>query len=199
LTGFLCIGCNNGTSVLNLKPLSKKQIAKIYNSYLASEFKKKSNLIDKPFIDIDEENICIKEASNFKNLYCVGSFAHDRGCMGDLIIAGNIITSWKNIMPDVLNVFGWKKEENRLALSLNWVENDVLCWERVIHEKENDIGTDYNQPISEKQGNDYRVVLWLAAPAGMRKGKQFERLEIIIDNNGNLKSKKILEKKSIDF
>lgn len=175
---------------MKLVQMEKPAIIKLYEKYSGKK-------ISEP------DDFCIEEAQHLKGVYCVGFFAHDRGCMGSEIVVGNSIGTWKELMPKALNLLGWQEASKQQQLVLNWVKDVVLAWEYPMESGNDDFGRadtpEFRAPIAEKIEKGWKISLWVKEPAGMLPQSDYYFFVVEIGKDGTLLSSELGEKFTVQY
>ncbi len=146
-----------------------------------------------------KNDVCVVIDSEFKHFASIGTFASDRGCMGEECYFGGNYGSLSELTPKALEHYGWGDKSKRKELARKWTTEIVYVWESALTSKPSRgfSESEYFDPqVSEKDGSIH-VKLWIREPAGMLNQSDYRLAEVIYSSKGEISSIKNLRNKTV--
>lgn len=131
---------------------------------------------------------CITRVPLFPGVVMVGDFAYDRGCMGEEWVVDCKLASPAPTSADLLARAGWANAsgEQRIEIASEYLRefglgnNGSISWDP----------TKPEWTVLPDQGVE--GVMWVAAPSGMRRGREMDKLRFTFAPDGSLQ-REVLE------
>ncbi|HVI04383.1 MAG TPA: hypothetical protein VM869_37105, partial [Enhygromyxa sp.] len=132
---------------------------------------------------LPDERACVTRVPLFPGVIMLGEFAYDRGCMGaDFVIDCKLVSAAPS-SADLLARAGWANanDEHRIELAQEYVREFALA-------NDGNVTNDPDDP-QWKALDDGGVegVVWVAEPAGMRRGVDKDKIRFTFAADGSLK------------
>lgn len=130
-----------------------------------------------------ESDGCVRHSTTFKELVWVGSFANDRGCMGEGVIA-SCVWNATGYAAKAMARAGWVKAPlaAKRALALAWLRE----LENMNLYDGGDAPKKVTAPKAELRGEGLVVTAWVQAPPGMLPQREFYELKIEFAADGSI-------------
>ena len=140
---------------------------------------------------LEAKSVCIERLKESEKVIVIGFFAYDRGCRldGAFIDSRYFESTDAALSKNALAAFGWEKapKREREILALYWVEKGLLVFFTILYTKDKDMGErEFHPPQAMTAENgEIKVKLWVQLPSGMRRGKEFKRVEYRFSKDGS--------------
>ena len=140
---------------------------------------------------LSAKSVCIERLKESEKVIVIGFFAYDRGCRldGAFVDSRYFESTDAALSKNALAAFGWEKapKREREMLALYWVEKGLLAFFTVLYTKDKDMGErEFHPPQAMTAENgEIKVKLWIQLPSGMRRGKEFKRVEYRFSKDGS--------------
>jgi antitoxin component YwqK of YwqJK toxin-antitoxin module len=137
---------------------------------------------------LPDERACVTRVPLFPGVVMVGDFAYDRGCMGSEWIVDCKLASPAPSAADLLARAGWAHAngEQRITIASEYLREFGLG-------NNGSISSSPDKPewtVRPDQGIE--AVLWVAAPSGMRRGTEMDKIRFTFAADGSLQ-REVLE------
>ena len=135
--------------------------------------------------------VCIERLKESVSLIIIGFFAYDRGCRldGAFVDSRYFEETDTALSKNALAAFGWQKapKREREMLASYWVQKGLLAFYTVLQTKDKDLNDNaFHPPKAETAENgEITVTLWIQLPSGMRRGKEFKRVQYRFSKYGS--------------
>jgi antitoxin component YwqK of YwqJK toxin-antitoxin module len=137
---------------------------------------------------LPNDHACVTRTPLFPGVVMVGDFAYDRGCMGTEWVVDCKLASPAPTAADLLARAGWAHAtgEQRITIASEYLRelglgnNGSISWSP----------TEPEWTVRPDQGIE--GVLWVAAPAGMRRGSELDKIRFTFAPDGSLQ-REVLE------
>ena len=141
---------------------------------------------------LEARDVCIERLKESAEVIVIGFFAYDRGCRlnGAFVRSRYYEEKDADLSQNALATLGWEKapKREREMLASYWVQKGLLAFFTPVQTKDKDLDAkDFHPPraITEQNG-EVVVTLWIELPAGMRREKEFKRVEYKFAKEGAL-------------
>ncbi|MCB0479099.1 MAG: hypothetical protein KDC84_13100 [Crocinitomicaceae bacterium] len=186
LLNIFLISCAVNLDGGKIEELNEEQVQKEYCKKKGIDFEK------------NKRYICVNVSSTFKHVAAVGSFASDRGCMGESYYFAGDFISLKELTPRALEYYGWKEASKREDLALKWVTKVVTVWESEVNSMPEGFSeSSFFKPTVWTENNQVKVKLWIQEPAGMLNQSDYYAAEYTFSESGEIVDVKKLGSKTI--
>jgi hypothetical protein len=142
----------------------------------------------------DPHDFCMDSSRTFNDLYILGAFANDAGCMREGLMYCDTVGRDTSLQAKILRDHGWEVDSNRAALALAWVQEVQLCWSTPITSYHEDFGhktnPNYDLPKAVLTNQGIKVAIWVRQPAGMLPQNIYYKLEVLFGDDGHIVSRK---------
>ncbi len=142
----------------------------------------------------DPHDFCMDSSGTFTDLFVLGAFANDAGCMREGLMYRDTVGRDTSLQSKVLRDHGWGVDSNRAGLALAWVQEVQLCWSTPITAYHDDFGyktnPNYDLPKAMLTSQGVKVAIWVRQPAGMLPQNIYYKLEVLFGDDGNIVSSK---------
>jgi antitoxin component YwqK of YwqJK toxin-antitoxin module len=137
---------------------------------------------------LPDEHACVTRTPLFPGVVLVGDFAYDRGCMGTEWVIDCKLASPAPTAADLLARAGWARAtgELRITIATEYLRELGLG-------NDGSISSNPTKPewtVRPDQGIE--GVMWVAAPAGMRRGVEMDKIRFTFAPDGSLQ-REVLE------
>jgi antitoxin component YwqK of YwqJK toxin-antitoxin module len=137
---------------------------------------------------LPDEHGCVSRMPLFPGVVMVGDFAYDRGCMGAEWVVDCKLASPAPTAADLLARAGWARAsaEQRITIASEYLRDFGLG-------NNGSISSDPTKPewtVRPDQGLE--GVMWVAAPSGMRRGSEKDKIRFTFAPDGSLQ-REVLE------
>ncbi len=148
---------------------------------------------------LNARSVCIERLKETESVIVIGFFRYDQGCHfdGAFIDSKYFESTDMALSKNALAAFGWQKapKREREMLASYWVQKGLLAFFTVLYTKDKDMGErEFHPPQAMTAENgEIKVKLWVQLPSGMRRGKEFKRVEYKFSKDGSLTGNSTLE------
>jgi antitoxin component YwqK of YwqJK toxin-antitoxin module len=140
---------------------------------------------------LSREHACVTRVSLFPGVILLGDFAYDRGCMGTQWVVDCKLVEPGPSVAELLARAGWSRAtpEQRIEIAKEYVRELGLAYS-------GSISSTPDEPTWTKlEDGGVEGVLWIAAPSGMRPGRDIHRARFSFAADGTL-TRSTLEQRS---
>jgi len=141
---------------------------------------------------LDGKSVCIERLKESEKVIVIGFFRNDYGCHFDGVFVDSRYFERADtaLSKKALAAFGWEKapKREREILASYWVQKGLLAFFTVLQTKDKDLNDNEFHPpraVAAENG-EIKVTLWIQMPSGMRRGKEFKRVEYKFAKDGSL-------------
>jgi antitoxin component YwqK of YwqJK toxin-antitoxin module len=137
---------------------------------------------------LPDERACLNRMALFPGVVLLGAFAYDRGCMGAEWVVDCKLTSPAPTAAELLARAGWARAsaEQRIEIASEYLREFGLAYS-------GSISSDPDEPVWTVQPDQgIEGVMWVAAPSGMRRGRETDKIRFRFAPDGSLQ-REVLE------
>ncbi len=156
--------------------------------------------------DLDARDVCINTDDDFPGVAIVGLFAHDRGCMLDLVYVDGDWLSDEAAAAPVLASRGWDDADaaTRAALVLEWIDFGPYGFVTVRSSGGEDFEVDgapaFVPPTAEVQPNgDVVATFWYQEEAGMLPETNYRLIRMTFNDDGRFVGIAVLDDHTVQY
>lgn len=161
--------------------------------------------LDHTGMDMNPGDVCVLTDPDFPGVAVVGTFAHDRGCITQII---HVDGDW--LMPSLasaaaLRMAGWQgaDDDGRARLALLWTAFGGFPFSSPVTSPNEDFGRPggpaFVPPRAEPAAAGAVVTLWVEEPSGMAPETEYNLWELTYDRDGKTVRIRVLDSFTADF
>ncbi|MFV8751642.1 toxin-antitoxin system YwqK family antitoxin [Nannocystaceae bacterium ST9] len=142
---------------------------------------------------LPDEHACVDRSPLFPGVIRVGDFAYDRGCMSEALVVDCQLRDPKPGAPELLGRAGWARAtpEQRIVIAQEYLDELEIG-------DSGSISSTPDEPVwTSLADGGVEAVVWVAEPAGMRRGRELDKLRFRFASDGAL-TREPLEHRSED-
>lgn len=142
---------------------------------------------------LPDEHACVARTPLFPGVVMLGDFAYDRGCRATDWVVDCKLTSPGPSAAELLARAGWAAAsgEQRIEIATEYMHELGLAWAgHITHDPE-------KPEWKLRDDGGVEAVLWIAEPAGMRRGVEMDKVRLSFAPDGSLQ-REVLEHRSTE-
>lgn len=142
---------------------------------------------------LSDQHACVTRMPLFPGVVMLGDFAHDLGCTGAQWVIDCKLAATAPTAAELLARAGWARAtpEQRIVIAMEYLREFGLAYS-------GSISYSPDEPVwSMRPDQGVEAVLWVAEPAGMRRGVAMDKLRYAFAPDGTM-TRELLEHRSPD-
>lgn len=159
------------------------------------------NEIKKEHEGISKDDVCIDQIKDFKTLFILGFFAHDRGCGNNqYYYKGHLIELTDKDIQSILVDNGFQENKNVTVEKFNKdVINHLNYVQTTLPENFDTVNYEFYPPKVWEEDNQIISSVWVKRPGGMMPEDRFHLSVLIMDSEGVKLSHSIKNKFTVPY